>query len=287
MINFPLFEIFALLFFSSQNPLPLSSIHCVFDTKSISIKATSAHHGVGGQPLLSIGLFPRCLFSEGDFQPRVAAESPAVSETSLCCTLACFLSPPLPRSGGLRATFTQPATQIALSEIGSGLLLASVLKVVCCVWESGSPAAEGLPCESAPLSWAGPPRSVGGGEGNLKPPSLSCDLGSIDAISMLTSAQESRNGSSPTGRTKRRDSGPPTEKPTVLLNHLQKTKESAPRTPPSAPQVQRGGRKVVVRGESVRLWGLGPAAGCCGVPPSARAVRGGAGPSPPGTRRWL
>ncbi|XP_056209448.1 formin-binding protein 4 isoform X1 [Falco biarmicus] len=60
--------------------------------------------------------------------------------------------------------------------------------------------------------------------------------GSIDAISMLTSAQESRNGSSPTGRTKRRDSGPPTEKPTVLLNHLQKTRESAPRTPPSAPQ---------------------------------------------------
>ncbi|XP_049676280.1 formin-binding protein 4 isoform X1 [Accipiter gentilis] len=60
--------------------------------------------------------------------------------------------------------------------------------------------------------------------------------GSIDAISMLTSAQESRNGSSPTGRTKRRDSGAPTEKPTVLLNHLQKTKESAPRTPPSAPQ---------------------------------------------------
>ncbi|XP_059681858.1 formin-binding protein 4 [Gavia stellata] len=60
--------------------------------------------------------------------------------------------------------------------------------------------------------------------------------GSIDAISMLTSAQESRNGSSPTGRTKRRDSGPPTEKPTVLLNHLQKTKESVPGTPPSAPQ---------------------------------------------------
>ncbi|XP_042641335.1 formin-binding protein 4 isoform X1 [Tyto alba] len=60
--------------------------------------------------------------------------------------------------------------------------------------------------------------------------------GSIDAISMLTSAQESRNGSSPTGRTKRRDSGPPPEKPTVLLNHLQKTKESAPGTPPSAPQ---------------------------------------------------
>ncbi|XP_010562680.1 PREDICTED: formin-binding protein 4 [Haliaeetus leucocephalus] len=60
--------------------------------------------------------------------------------------------------------------------------------------------------------------------------------GSIDAISMLTSAQESHNGSSPTGRTKRRDSGAPTEKPTVLLNHLQKTKESAPRTPPSAPQ---------------------------------------------------
>ncbi|XP_074774436.1 formin-binding protein 4 isoform X1 [Athene noctua] len=60
--------------------------------------------------------------------------------------------------------------------------------------------------------------------------------GSIDAISMLTSAQESRNGSSPTGRTKRRDSEPPTEKPTVLLNHLQKTKESAPGTPPSAPQ---------------------------------------------------
>ncbi|XP_054684101.1 formin-binding protein 4 isoform X1 [Grus americana] len=60
--------------------------------------------------------------------------------------------------------------------------------------------------------------------------------GSIDAISMLTSAQESRNGSSPTGRTKRTDSGPLTEKPTVLLNHLQKTKESAPRNPPSTPQ---------------------------------------------------
>ncbi|KAM6274078.1 formin-binding protein 4 isoform 2-T2 [Porphyrio hochstetteri] len=60
--------------------------------------------------------------------------------------------------------------------------------------------------------------------------------GSIDAISMLTSARESRNGSSPMGRTKMRDSEPPTEKPTVLLNHLQKTKESMPRTPLSAPQ---------------------------------------------------
>lgn len=178
----------------------------------------------------------------GRLSAKAAAESPDASETSLCCALACFLSPPLPRSGGLRATFTQPAMQIALSEPARASP-ASVLKVVCCVWESGSPAAEGLPCESAPLSWAGPPRSVGGGGGNLKPPSLSCDLGSIDAISMLTSAQESRNGSSPTGRTKRRDSGPPTEKPTVLLNHLQKTKESAPGTPPSAPQVKRGGGK--------------------------------------------
>ncbi|KAK2520462.1 hypothetical protein Q9966_013390 [Columba livia] len=62
--------------------------------------------------------------------------------------------------------------------------------------------------------------------------------GSIDAISMLTSARESRNGNSPTGRrTKRKDSEAPTEKPTVLLNHLQKTKESAPGTPPSTPQV--------------------------------------------------
>nr|XP_021138161.1 formin-binding protein 4 [Columba livia] len=61
--------------------------------------------------------------------------------------------------------------------------------------------------------------------------------GSIDAISMLTSARESRNGNSPTGRrTKRKDSEAPTEKPTVLLNHLQKTKESAPGTPPSTPQ---------------------------------------------------
>ncbi|XP_065694993.1 formin-binding protein 4 isoform X3 [Patagioenas fasciata] len=61
--------------------------------------------------------------------------------------------------------------------------------------------------------------------------------GSIDAISMLTSARESRNGNSPTGRrTKRRDSEAPTEKPTVLLNHLQKTKESARGTPPSTPQ---------------------------------------------------
>ncbi|XP_053924258.1 formin-binding protein 4 isoform X3 [Cuculus canorus] len=60
--------------------------------------------------------------------------------------------------------------------------------------------------------------------------------GSIDAISMLTSAQESPSGSSPKGRTKRRDSESPTEKPTVLLNHLRKTKESAPGTPPSAPQ---------------------------------------------------
>ncbi|XP_069713326.1 formin-binding protein 4 isoform X3 [Phaenicophaeus curvirostris] len=60
--------------------------------------------------------------------------------------------------------------------------------------------------------------------------------GSIDAISMLTSAQESPNGSSPKGRTKRRDSESPTEKPTVLLNHPPKTKESTPGTTPSAPQ---------------------------------------------------
>ncbi|XP_065491334.1 formin-binding protein 4 isoform X2 [Caloenas nicobarica] len=61
--------------------------------------------------------------------------------------------------------------------------------------------------------------------------------GSIDAISMLTSARESRNGNSPTGRrTKTRDSEAPTEKPTVLLNHLRKTKESTPGTPPSTPQ---------------------------------------------------
>lgn len=60
--------------------------------------------------------------------------------------------------------------------------------------------------------------------------------GSIDAISMLTSAQETRNGSSPTGRMRRRDSEAPTENPTVLQSHLPKTKESAPRSPPSAPQ---------------------------------------------------
>ncbi|XP_067151952.1 formin-binding protein 4 isoform X1 [Apteryx mantelli] len=60
--------------------------------------------------------------------------------------------------------------------------------------------------------------------------------GSIDAISMLTSTQESRSGSSPTGRTKRKDSRPPTEKPTVLLNHLPKKKESTPGTHQSAPQ---------------------------------------------------
>lgn len=109
---------------------------------------------------------------------------------------------------------------------------------------------EGLPCESAPLSWAGPPRSVGGGEGKLKPPSLSCDLGSIDAISMLTSALESRNGSSPTGRTKRRDSKAPlTENLTVLQSHLPKTKESSPRGPLSALQVH------------LAEGGLGPRAG--------------------------
>ncbi|KAM6321773.1 formin-binding protein 4 isoform 3-T3 [Podargus strigoides] len=60
--------------------------------------------------------------------------------------------------------------------------------------------------------------------------------GSIDAISMLTSARESRNGSSPTGRTKRRESEAPRENPTVLPSHPQKTKESAPGIPPSAPQ---------------------------------------------------
>ncbi|XP_031966587.1 formin-binding protein 4 isoform X1 [Corvus moneduloides] len=60
--------------------------------------------------------------------------------------------------------------------------------------------------------------------------------GSIDAISMLTSAQESRNGSFPTGRMRRRDSEAPTENPTVLQSHLPKTKESAPRSPPSALQ---------------------------------------------------
>lgn len=59
------------------------------------------------------------------------------------------------------------------------------------------------------------------------------------------------------GRTKRRDSEAPTENPTVLQSHLPKTKESAPRSPPSAPQVRladsggswsqsggRGGRAV-------------------------------------------
>ncbi|XP_016154370.1 PREDICTED: formin-binding protein 4, partial [Ficedula albicollis] len=61
--------------------------------------------------------------------------------------------------------------------------------------------------------------------------------GSIDAISMLTSARESRNGSSPMGRTKRRDSKAPlTENPTVLRSHLPKTKESSPRGRLSAPQ---------------------------------------------------
>lgn len=61
--------------------------------------------------------------------------------------------------------------------------------------------------------------------------------GSIDAISMLTSARESRNGSSPTGRTKRRDSKAPlTENLTVLQSHLPKTKESSPRGPLSALQ---------------------------------------------------
>lgn len=79
---------------------------------------------------------------------------------------------------------------------------------------------------------------VDGWGGNLKPsPSLVCDLGSIDAISMLTSAQESPNGSSPTGRTKRRreESEVATEKAKDLLSHLPKTKESAPRNLPSAP----------------------------------------------------
>ncbi|XP_025902987.1 formin-binding protein 4, partial [Nothoprocta perdicaria] len=60
--------------------------------------------------------------------------------------------------------------------------------------------------------------------------------GSIGAISMLTSTQESRSGSSPTGRTKRTDSRAPTEKPTVLLNHLPKSKESTPGTQQSAVQ---------------------------------------------------
>jgi len=228
----------------------------VFGTESI-IKATSAHHGVGEQPLLSPGLFPSVpLARRATFQPRRRLKVPLLGRTSLCCALACPLGPPLPRSGGLGATSAQPAKQIALSEPARASP-ASVLKVVCRAWESGGPAAEGLPCESAALSRAGPPRSVAGRGGKLKAPSLSCDLGSIDAISMLTSARESRNGSSPTGRTKRRDSGPPTEKPTVLLNHLQETKESAPGTPPSAPQVQRG----VGSGGSPRVGGSGPRSG--------------------------
>lgn len=60
--------------------------------------------------------------------------------------------------------------------------------------------------------------------------------GSIDAISMLTSARESRNGSSPMGRTKRRDSEAPTENLRVLQSRLPKTKESIPRSLLSAPQ---------------------------------------------------
>ncbi|KAK4822760.1 hypothetical protein QYF61_019951 [Mycteria americana] len=45
-----------------------------------------------------------CLLPAGRLSAKAAAESPDASETSLCCALACFLSPPLPRSGGLRAT---------------------------------------------------------------------------------------------------------------------------------------------------------------------------------------
>ncbi|XP_031463118.1 formin-binding protein 4 isoform X1 [Phasianus colchicus] len=55
--------------------------------------------------------------------------------------------------------------------------------------------------------------------------------GSIGAISMLTSTQESRSGSSPTERMKTKDSRVPTEKLMILPNHLPKRKESIPPMP--------------------------------------------------------
>ncbi|XP_030307136.1 formin-binding protein 4 isoform X2 [Calypte anna] len=79
--------------------------------------------------------------------------------------------------------------------------------------------------------------------------------GSIDAISMLTSARESRSGNSLTGRRKRKESGTPRGKTRVLLSPPPRRKENAPGTPPRDLQVQPGGGGLALK------WGHKPKMG--------------------------
>ncbi|XP_065541670.1 formin-binding protein 4 isoform X1 [Lathamus discolor] len=132
------------------------------------------------------------------------------------------------REGALNGNYLKRKLQDAAEQLKQYEINATP-KGWSCHWDriSGSP----LLTNSSTQGQTSPPRRKEEQDLCLLP------AGSIDAISMLTSAQESPNGNSPTGRTKRKDSGHPTGKPApVLLNHLQRTRESAPRMLPSAPQ---------------------------------------------------
>lgn len=84
---------------------------------------------------------------------------------------------------------------------------------------------EGLPGESTALSRERPMSACQCRGGNVKPPVLSCDLGTIGAISMLTSRQESPSGNFQMARRKR-TGRPRTVKPRLLPNRLRKRKLS-------------------------------------------------------------
>lgn len=103
----------------------------MFDTKSI-IKATSTHRGVGGQPLLT-GLFPGAPSWRGNFKPRWRLKVPVLVRRGSAARWPA-LSPPLPRSRGLGAVLREPAGPLAWSKL-AWASPASVLKVVCRVWE--------------------------------------------------------------------------------------------------------------------------------------------------------
>lgn len=89
---------------------------------------------------------------------------------------------------------------------------------------------EGLPGESPALSRERPMSACHCRGGNVKPSVLSCDLGTIGAISMLTSRQESPSGSSRMARRKR-TGRPRTVKLKLFPNQLRRRKLSPVVTP--------------------------------------------------------
>lgn len=193
----------------------------------------------------------------------MAAQSPSASATWLCCTLA-RSQPSPPSEQGARGSAHGASGAASLEQAGLGL---SCLYPQSCLSHLGAAAQlqRVFPARAHCCRGRGLPWSVAVREGNLKLCFLSCDLGSIGAISMLTSTQESRSGSSPTERMKMKDSRAPTEKPTVLPNHhLPKIKESIPATPLRVQQVRCGGRKMKGGELGVALPALGAGPRPCG-----------------------